>query len=73
MAIAREARTISGELPERMETMSLWALGLGLQEAGEYEEALALARRGTEQARKVRDTFLLAATPAASEMLTWRF
>ena len=73
MAIAREARTISGELPERMETMSLWALGLGLQEAGEYEEALALARRGTERARKVRDTFLLAATPAASEMLTWRF
>jgi DNA-binding SARP family transcriptional activator len=61
MEIAREARAISGELPERMETMSLWALGMGLQEAGEYEEALALARRGTERAREVRDTFLLAA------------
>ena len=44
-----------------MEAMSLWAHGMGLQEAGEYEEALALARRGTERARKVRDTFLLAA------------
>jgi DNA-binding SARP family transcriptional activator/tetratricopeptide (TPR) repeat protein len=61
MAIAREARTISGELPERMETMSLWALGLGLQEGGEYEEALALAMKGTERAREVRYTFLLAA------------
>ncbi len=61
MAIAREARAISGELPERMETMSLWALGLGLQEMGEYEEALALAMRGTERARRVRYTFLLAA------------
>jgi tetratricopeptide (TPR) repeat protein len=60
MATAREARAISGELPERMETMSLYALGLGLQEAGEYEEALALAKRGTERARKVRDAFLLA-------------
>jgi tetratricopeptide (TPR) repeat protein len=61
MAIPREARTISGELPERMETMSLWALGLGLQEAGAYEEALSLAIRGTKRAREVRYTFLLAA------------
>ena len=59
IAIAREAQAISKELPERMETMSLWALGMGLQEAGEYEEALILARRGTERARKVQDTFLL--------------
>jgi tetratricopeptide (TPR) repeat protein len=61
MAVAREAQAISGGLPERMETMSLWALGLGLQEMGEYEEALALARRGTERARKVGYTFLLSA------------
>ena len=61
MAAAREARAISAELPERMETMSLWALGLGFQEMGEYEEALALAVRGTERARKVGYTFLLAA------------
>ena len=61
MTIAREARAISTELPERMETMSLWALGLGFQEMGEYEEALALAIRGTERARKVGYTFLLAA------------
>jgi tetratricopeptide (TPR) repeat protein len=60
MAIAREARVISKALPERMETMSLYALGAGLQGAGEYEEALALARRGTERAREVRDKFLLA-------------
>jgi tetratricopeptide (TPR) repeat protein len=60
MSIAREAQAISGELPERMETMRLYALGMGLQEVGEYEEALALARRGTERARKVRDAFLLA-------------
>src|SRR3712207_3056919 len=43
-----------------METMSLYALGVGLHEAGEYEEALVLARRGTERAREARDTFLLA-------------
>ena len=61
IAVAREAQAISGGLPERMETMSLWALGLGLQEMGEYEEALILARRGTERARKVGYTFLLAA------------
>jgi predicted ATPase/DNA-binding SARP family transcriptional activator len=60
VAIARGVWAISGELPERMEPMSLWVLGTGLQEVGEYEEALALARRGTELARKVRDTFLLA-------------
>jgi DNA-binding SARP family transcriptional activator/tetratricopeptide (TPR) repeat protein len=60
MTIAREARAISKALPERMETMSLYALGVGFQGAGEYEEALALARRGTERAREVRDTFLLA-------------
>jgi tetratricopeptide (TPR) repeat protein len=59
ITIAHEARTISGELPERMETMSLWALGMGLQEAGEYEEALMLARKGTERAREVQDAFLL--------------
>ena len=61
MALAREAQAISGGLPERMETMSLWALGLGLQEMGEYEEALVLASRGTERARRVGYTFLLAA------------
>jgi tetratricopeptide (TPR) repeat protein len=59
MAIAREAQAISKELPARMEAMSLWALGMGFQEVGEYEEALALARRGTERAREVGDTYLL--------------
>ena len=59
IAIAHEARAISHELPERMETMSLWALGTGLQEAGEYEEALMLARKGIERAREVQDAFLL--------------
>ena len=61
VAVAREARAISGDLPERMETRSLLALGAGLQEAGEYEEALALARRGAQRAREVRDAFLLGA------------
>jgi tetratricopeptide (TPR) repeat protein len=42
-----------------MEAMSLWALGMSLQEAGEYEEALVLARKGTERAREVQDAFLL--------------
>ena len=60
IAIARGVQAASRELPERMETMSLWVLGTGLQEVGEYEEALVLARRGTELARKVRDAFLLA-------------
>ncbi|HLL56953.1 MAG TPA: AAA family ATPase [Rubrobacteraceae bacterium] len=60
IAIAREAQAISRDLPERMEGMSLWVLSTGLQEVGEYEEALVLARRGTELTRKVRDAFLLA-------------
>jgi tetratricopeptide (TPR) repeat protein len=60
VAIAREARAIAGELPpERMETMSLWALTIGLQETGEYEEALVLARRGAERARALGDAYLL--------------
>ncbi len=58
--IAREARAIAGELPtERSETMSLWALTIGLQELGEYEGALALASRGTERARALGDAYLL--------------
>ena len=61
MAIACAAQAISEELPERMEMMSLWALGMGLQEVGEYEEALILARRGTERAREVGDSYLLGA------------
>jgi tetratricopeptide (TPR) repeat protein len=60
VAIGRQARAISRELPERIEAMSLWALGIGLPEVGEYEEALTLARRGTELARKAQDAFLLA-------------
>jgi tetratricopeptide (TPR) repeat protein len=59
MAIAREAQAISKELPERMEMMSLWALGMGFQEVGEYEEVLALARRGTERPGEVGDIYLL--------------
>jgi DNA-binding SARP family transcriptional activator len=60
VAIGREARAISRELPESIEAMSLWALGIGLPEVGEYEEALMLARRGTKLARKAQDAFLLA-------------
>jgi tetratricopeptide (TPR) repeat protein len=60
VAIGREARAISRELPESIEAMSLWALGIGLPEVGEYEEALMLASRGTELARKAQDAFLLA-------------
>jgi tetratricopeptide (TPR) repeat protein len=60
VAIGREARAISHELPESIEAMSLWALGSGLPEIGEYEEALTLAGRGTELARKAQDTYLLA-------------
>ena len=60
VAIAREAQAIAKELPrERSETMSLWALTIGLQELGEYEEALILARRGTERARALGDAYLL--------------
>jgi DNA-binding SARP family transcriptional activator/tetratricopeptide (TPR) repeat protein len=59
MAAAREVRDIAEELPERVEMMSLWAIGNGLLHLGEYEEVLALARRGVEQARKARDIFLL--------------
>jgi tetratricopeptide (TPR) repeat protein len=68
VAIGREAQAISQELPERIEAMSLWALGLGLPEIGEYEEALALTRRGTELARKAHDTPLLAVN---LELLGW--
>jgi predicted ATPase/DNA-binding SARP family transcriptional activator len=57
--IAREALSISRELPERAETYGSWALGIGLVESGEYEEALELSRRGTELARKLQNVFLL--------------
>jgi DNA-binding SARP family transcriptional activator len=60
LEIGREAHAISRELPERIEAMSAWALSLGLVEIGEYEEALMLARRGVELARKAQDTYLLA-------------
>ncbi len=59
LAVAREARAISRDLPERIEAMSLAALSMALQETGEYQEALLLARRGTERAREVQDAFLL--------------
>ena len=61
MAAAREVRDLAEELPERMEMMSLWAIGNGLLHLGEYEEVLALARRGIKQAREVRDLYLLGA------------
>jgi tetratricopeptide (TPR) repeat protein len=58
--IAREALgIISRELPEGAEALGLLALGIGLVEIGEYEEALKLCRRGTEVARKTSDVFLL--------------
>jgi tetratricopeptide (TPR) repeat protein len=57
--IAREALSISRELPERAETYGSWALGIGLVESGEYEEALELSRRGAELARKLQNVFLL--------------
>ena len=60
LAIGREAHAISRELPERIEAMSSWALSLGLVEIGEYEEALMLARRGVELARKEQDLYLQA-------------
>jgi tetratricopeptide (TPR) repeat protein len=59
MAVAREVQDIAEELPKRMQAMSLWAIGNGLLDAGEYEELLALTRREIEQARKARDVFLL--------------
>jgi DNA-binding SARP family transcriptional activator len=61
MAAAREVRDMAEDLPERMEMMSLWAIGNGLLHLGEYEEVLALARRGVERARKARDAYLLGA------------
>jgi DNA-binding SARP family transcriptional activator/tetratricopeptide (TPR) repeat protein len=60
IALGREAQAISRELPERIEAVSSWALGIALPEIGEYEEALRLARRGVELARKAQDTYLLA-------------
>jgi DNA-binding SARP family transcriptional activator/tetratricopeptide (TPR) repeat protein len=60
IALGREAQAISRELPERIEAVSSWALGIALPEIGEYEEALMLARRGVELARKAQDTYLLA-------------
>jgi tetratricopeptide (TPR) repeat protein len=61
LAMARDVRSIAEKLPQRMEMMSLWAVRAGLQETGEYEEALALARRGTALAREARDVYLLGA------------
>jgi predicted ATPase/DNA-binding SARP family transcriptional activator len=61
MAVAREVRDMAEELSERMEMMSLWAIGAGLLHLGEYEEVLAFARMGVEQARKARDASLLGA------------
>jgi len=57
--IAREALSITRELPERAETYGSWALGIGLVESGEYEEALDLSRRGAELARELQNVFLL--------------
>ena len=59
IAIGREAQAISGGLPERIEAMSTWALNLGFQEIGEYEEVLEVSLRGIEQARKTQNVFLL--------------
>jgi DNA-binding SARP family transcriptional activator/tetratricopeptide (TPR) repeat protein len=59
IAIGREALTISGGLPERIEAMSTWATDLGLVEIGEYEEVLEHCLRGTELARKTQNAFLL--------------
>jgi DNA-binding SARP family transcriptional activator/tetratricopeptide (TPR) repeat protein len=57
--VAREVLGMSRELHERAEALGSWVLGLGLSEIGEYEEALAFCRRGTELARKLPNTFLL--------------
>ena len=59
MEITREALVAYRDLPERMKGLSLWALTMGLLEVGEYEEALALVRRGTERAHEAQDAFLL--------------
>ena len=48
-----------GGLPERIEAMSTWAINLGFQEIGEYEEVLEVSLRGIEQARKTQNVFLL--------------
>ena len=61
LAMARDVRSIAEKQPQRMEMMSLWAVRTGLQETGEYEEALALARRGTALAREARDVYMLGA------------
>ena len=57
--IGREGLAKSRALPERAEAMGSWALGPGLVETGEYEEGLALCRRGTEMARELPNVFLL--------------
>ncbi len=57
--IAREVLAISRGLHERAEPVGLWALGLGLLETGEYEEALELCLRGTELVRKAQNAFWL--------------
>ena len=59
IAIGREAQAMSRGLPERIEAMSTWALNLGFQEIGEYEEVLEVSLRGIEQARKTQNVFLL--------------
>ena len=59
VAMAREARTISRELPARMEAQSSAALSLGLVECGEYEEVLELSRKSIQLARKAQNTLLL--------------
>jgi tetratricopeptide (TPR) repeat protein len=57
--IAREVPSIWRELHERAEALGVWALGIGLSEIGEYEEALEVCRRGTELARKQSSASLL--------------
>jgi tetratricopeptide (TPR) repeat protein len=59
VVIAREARSISRELPARMEAQSSAALSLGLVECGEYEEALELSQQSIQLARKAQNTLLL--------------
>jgi tetratricopeptide (TPR) repeat protein len=57
--IAREGLSISRELPEWAEVYGSWALGIGLVESGEYEEALELSQRGIELSRKAQDVNVL--------------